>query len=131
MVTVRPPSFGAAAAGNGSAEIEIANQVDDCGKSCFVNRTMHSNERPELTAAHLIVSVGRGLGSELNFNEVLGPLTDQLNAALGASLAAVMKATLRTTGRSASPARSLRRSSISLAFSPARSSIWPASRTRG
>lgn len=89
VVTVRPQSFEAAATGNGSAEIEIAHPVDDCGKSRFVSRTIHSNARPELTAAQVIVSGGRGLGSAVNFNEVLGPLADQLNAGLGASLAAV------------------------------------------
>lgn len=89
VVTVRPQSFEAAAAGNGGADIEIADQVDDCGKSRFVGRTIHSHERPELAAAQVIVSGGRGLGSAANFNEVLGPLADQLNAGLGASLAAV------------------------------------------
>ena len=89
VVTVRPQSFDAAAAGNGSAELETADPVDDCGRSCFVSRTIYSNERPELTAAQVIVSGGRGLGSAVNFSEVLGPLADQLNAGLGASLAAV------------------------------------------
>jgi len=89
VVTVRPQSFDAAAASNGIAEKEIANQVDDFGQSCFVSRTIYSNERPELTGAQVIVSGGRGLGSAVNFNEVLGPLADQLNAGLGASLAAV------------------------------------------
>jgi electron transfer flavoprotein alpha subunit len=89
VVTVRPRNFEAAAAGNASADIEVANPVDDCGKSRFVSRTIHSNARPELTAAQAIVSGGRGLGSAVNFNEVLGPLADQLNAGLGASLAAV------------------------------------------
>jgi electron transfer flavoprotein alpha subunit len=61
----------------------------DSGKSSFVGREVTKSERPELTAAKIIVSGGRALGSSEKFNEVLPPLADKLGAAIGASRAAV------------------------------------------
>ena len=63
--------------------------VADSGKSSFVGAEIAKNDRPELTAAKIIVSGGRALGSSDKFNEVLTPLADKLGAALGASRAAV------------------------------------------
>ncbi|HEX8955273.1 MAG TPA: FAD-binding protein, partial [Burkholderiaceae bacterium] len=79
--------FDAAAAG-GSAAVENVPAVADSGKSAFVSRELAKSDRPELTAAKIIVSGGRGMGSGDNF-KILEPLADKLNAAMGASRAAV------------------------------------------
>jgi len=88
VITVRTTGFDAAAQG-GSASVESMAAVVDSGKSSFVGRETTKSDRPELTAAKIIVSGGRALGSNDRFNEVLTPLADKLNAALGASRAAV------------------------------------------
>ncbi|MFN7694023.1 MAG: electron transfer flavoprotein subunit alpha/FixB family protein [Burkholderiales bacterium] len=88
VITVRTTGFDAAAQG-GSAAVESIAAVADSGKSSFVGRETTKSDRPELTAAKIIVSGGRALGSNDKFNEVLTPLADKLNAALGASRAAV------------------------------------------
>lgn len=87
VITVRTTGFDAATTG-GSAPIEQLEAVGDSGKSSFVSREMAASDRPELTAAKIIVSGGRGLGSAENF-KILEPLADKLNAAMGASRAAV------------------------------------------
>ena len=89
VITVRTTAFDAVAAEGGSAAVENATVVADSGKSTFVGREVAKNERPELTAAKIIVSGGRGLGSAENFKAVLEPLADKLGAAMGASRAAV------------------------------------------
>ena len=89
VITVRTTAFEGAAAEGGSAAVENASAVADSGKSRFVGREVARNERPELTAAKIIVSGGRGLGSAENFKAVLEPLADKLGAAMGASRAAV------------------------------------------
>ena len=89
VVTVRATGFDAAAATGGSAAVESVAAVADSGTSSFVAREVTKNDRPELTAAKIIVSGGRALGSSDKFNEVLTPLADKLGAALGASRAAV------------------------------------------
>ena len=89
VITVRATGFDAAAATGGSASVENVNAVADSGKSSFVGREVTKSDRPELTAAKIIVSGGRALGSSDKFNEVLTPLADKLGAALGASRAAV------------------------------------------
>ena len=61
----------------------------DSGKSAFTGSEIAKNDRPELTAAKIIVAGGRALGCRDKFNEVLTPLADKLGAALGASRAAV------------------------------------------
>ena len=87
VITVRATGFDAAAAG-GSAAIEKVDVVADFGKSNFVSRELAKSDRPELTAAKVIVSGGRGIGSADNF-KILEPLADKLGAAMGASRAAV------------------------------------------
>jgi len=87
VITVRTTGFDAAAAG-GSAAVEMIAAVADSGKSSFVSREVAKSDRPELTAAKIIVSGGRGMGSAESF-KILEPLADKLNAAMGASRAAV------------------------------------------
>ena len=87
VITVRTTGFDAAAAG-GNAAVETISAVADAGKSAFVSRELAKSDRPELTAAKVIVSGGRGMGSGENF-KILEPLADKLGAAMGASRAAV------------------------------------------
>lgn len=87
VITVRSTGFDAAAAG-GSAVVENIAAVADSGTSSFVGREVSKSDRPELTAAKVIVSGGRGMGSGDNF-KILEPLADKLGAAMGASRAAV------------------------------------------
>jgi electron transfer flavoprotein alpha subunit len=87
VITVRTTGFDAAARG-GSAAIENVTAVADSGKSSFVGRELARSDRPELTAAKVIVSGGRGMGSGDAF-KILEPLADKLGAAMGASRAAV------------------------------------------
>jgi electron transfer flavoprotein alpha subunit len=87
VITVRATGFDAAATG-GSAAIEKITAVADSGKSAFISRELAKSDRPELTAAKVIVSGGRGIGSAENF-KILEPLADKLGAAMGASRAAV------------------------------------------
>jgi len=89
VITVRTTGFDAAAASGGSAAVESLAAVADVGLSSFVSSEIAKLDRPELTAAKIIVSGGRALGSSDKFNEVLMPLADKLGAALGASRAAV------------------------------------------
>ena len=89
VITVRTTGFDAAAATGGSAAVESAAAQADSGKSSFKGSEIAKNDRPELTAAKIIVSGGRALGSSEKFNEVMTPLADKLGAAIGASRAAV------------------------------------------
>jgi electron transfer flavoprotein alpha subunit len=89
VITVRTTGFDAAAAEGGQAAVEPVAAVADSGKSSFQGSEIAKSDRPELTAAKIIVSGGRALGSSEKFNEVLTPLADKLGAALGASRAAV------------------------------------------
>jgi electron transfer flavoprotein alpha subunit len=89
VVTVRTTGFDPAAATGGSAAVETAAAVSGGGKSQYVGSEIAKNDRPELTAAKVIVSGGRALGSAEKFNEVITPLADKLGAAMGASRAAV------------------------------------------
>ena len=88
VLTVRTTGFDPAGAG-GSASIESVAAAPGAGKARFVRREIAKSDRPELTAAKIIVSGGRAMGSSEKFNEVLTPLADKLGAALGASRAAV------------------------------------------
>jgi electron transfer flavoprotein alpha subunit len=88
VITVRTTGFDAAALG-GSAKVVATGAEVDSGKSRFVKNEIAKNDRPELTAAKIIVSGGRALGSAEKFTEVMTPLADKLGAAMGASRAAV------------------------------------------
>jgi electron transfer flavoprotein alpha subunit len=89
VITVRTTGFDAAAPSGGAATVETAVAQADSGKSSFKGSEIAKNDRPELTAAKIIVSGGRALGSAEKFNEVMTPLADKLGAAIGASRAAV------------------------------------------
>jgi electron transfer flavoprotein alpha subunit len=89
VITVRGTAFDPAAATGGSAAVESVTAAADAGISSFVSRETTKSDRPELTAAKIIVSGGRGVGSGENYTKVLTPLADKLNAAMGASRAAV------------------------------------------
>jgi electron transfer flavoprotein alpha subunit len=89
VLTVRTTAFDPAATTGGSAAVESANAVAANAKSRFVGQEIAQNDRPELTAAKIIVSGGRALGSSEKFQEVMTPLADKLGAAIGASRAAV------------------------------------------
>ena len=89
VITVRTTGFDAAAATGGSAAVESAAAAADNGKCSYVGSEIAKSDRPELTAAKIIVSGGRALGSSEKFNEVMTPLADKLGAAIGASRAAV------------------------------------------
>jgi electron transfer flavoprotein alpha subunit len=88
IITIRLTAFDAAGPG-GLAILESVPAVEDSGKAVFRGRQVTKSERPELTEAKIVVSGGRGLGSLENFEKLLVPLADKLNAALGASRAAV------------------------------------------
>ncbi|MEI6183275.1 MAG: FAD-binding protein [Polynucleobacter sp.] len=89
VITVRTTGFDPVAATGGSAAIEKQAPVESKPSSSFVGRQLTKSDRPELTAAKIIVSGGRGLGSGEKYQELIAPLADKLGAALGASRAAV------------------------------------------
>ncbi len=89
VITVRTTGFDPAPAAGGTAAVENVIPVGDSGKSQFVGQEIAASDRPELTAAKVVVSGGRALGSAERFTEVMTPLADKLGAALGASRAAV------------------------------------------
>jgi electron transfer flavoprotein alpha subunit len=88
VVTVRSTAFEAVPGSGGSAPVEQLPGSADTGLSRMLGRELTKSERPELTAARVVVSGGRGMGSGENF-KLLEPLADKLNAAMGASRAAV------------------------------------------
>ena len=89
VLTVRTTGFDPAAATGGSAAVETLAAAVGNGRSAYVGSEIAKNDRPELTAAKIIVSGGRALGSSEKFTEVMTPLADKLGAAIGASRAAV------------------------------------------
>ena len=89
VITVRTTGFDAAQSTGGSASVQTLSAAADAGKSHFEGSEIAKNDRPELTAAKIIVSGGRALGSSEKFGEVMTPLADKLGAAIGASRAAV------------------------------------------
>lgn len=88
VITVRTTAFDAPESG-ASAPVETLAAAADTGLSALQGRELTKSERPELGAAKIIVSGGRGLGSGENYHKLLEPLADKLGAALGASRAAV------------------------------------------
>ena len=88
VITVRGTGFDAVAAEGGSAAVEAVSGPADAGKSAFVGEELAKSDRPELTAAKIVVSGGRGMGNGDNF-KILYSLADKLGAAVGASRAAV------------------------------------------
>ncbi|WP_281688423.1 electron transfer flavoprotein subunit alpha/FixB family protein [Pseudomonas citronellolis] len=88
VITVRTTGFDAVAAEGGSAAVEQVSGPADAGKSAFVGEELAKSDRPELTAAKIVVSGGRGMGNGDNF-KILYALADKLGAAVGASRAAV------------------------------------------
>ena len=89
LITVRTTAFDPALSMGGEAAIDTIEAVADSGMSTYVGSEGVQDARPELTSASIVVAGGRALGSRDKFDEVLGPLADQLGAALGASRAAV------------------------------------------
>ena len=89
IITVRTTGFDPAAATGGSAAIDTVAAATGDGKSTFIGSEIAASDRPELTAAKVIVSGGRALGSGEKFTQVMIPLADKLGAAVGASRAAV------------------------------------------
>ncbi|MFN5776469.1 MAG: electron transfer flavoprotein subunit alpha/FixB family protein [Burkholderiaceae bacterium] len=89
VITVRTTGFDAAQSTGGSASVQTLSAAAAAGKSHFEGSELAKNDRPELTAAKIIVSGGRALGSSEKFGEVMTPLADKLGAAIGASRAAV------------------------------------------
>ncbi|WP_445680972.1 electron transfer flavoprotein subunit alpha/FixB family protein [Radicibacter daui] len=87
VVTVRPTAFEAAAT-TGSAAVEAVSATSASGKISFVGQELSKSDRPELTAARIVISGGRGMGSGENF-ALLEKVADKLGAAVGASRAAV------------------------------------------
>lgn len=88
VITVRPTAFDAVGVA-GEAVVEAIPVGVDLGRAKLINRELTKSERPELSAAKIVVSGGRGLGSGENYQRLLEPLADQLCGALGASRAAV------------------------------------------
>ena len=90
VITVRTTGFDPAAqSGQAPAAIDVVAPISPAGNTVYVGSEIAKNDRPELTAAKIIVSGGRALGSQQKFNEVMTPLADKLGAAIGASRAAV------------------------------------------
>ena len=88
IITVRTTGFDAADATSGSAEILTLEEINDAGISKFVKEEIAESDRPELTAADVIISGGRGMQNGDNFS-ILEGIADKLGAAIGASRAAV------------------------------------------
>jgi electron transfer flavoprotein alpha subunit len=88
VITVRSAAFQAASAG-GDASVEPVTAANDPGISSFVSEQLSKSDRPELTAARVIISGGRALASKENFAKYIEPVADKLGAAVGASRAAV------------------------------------------
>ena len=88
IITARGTAFDAVPATGGTASVETITDVSDSGLSSFVSAELSKSDRPELTAAKIVVSGGRGVGSSENF-KIIEALADKLGAAVGASRAAV------------------------------------------
>ena len=89
VITVRTTGFDPVANAGGNASVEKITAIPDQNVSTFISKEVNQSNRPELSAAKVVVSGGRGLGSAEKYHELLEPLADKLGAALGASRAAV------------------------------------------
>jgi electron transfer flavoprotein alpha subunit len=89
VITVRTTGFDPVANVGGNASVEKMTAIPDQNVSSFISKEVNQSNRPELSAAKVVVSGGRGLGSAEKYHELLEPLADKLGAALGASRAAV------------------------------------------
>ncbi|MDE1905682.1 MAG: FAD-binding protein [Rhodospirillales bacterium] len=89
VITVRAASFDPVAAEGGSAAIENVAAAGNDDKSAYIGEELSKSERPELTAARVIISGGRGMQNGENFTKLIEPIADKLGAAVGASRAAV------------------------------------------
>ena len=89
VITVRAASFDPVPAEGGSAPIEEVPPGEDPGSSRFISAELSKSERPELTAARVVISGGRGMQNGENFKLLIDPIADKLGAAVGASRAAV------------------------------------------
>lgn len=124
VITVRATGFDPVAAEGGSAAVEAVSAAHDAGKSSFVGEELAKSDRPELTAAKIVVSGGRGMQNGDNFRH-LYTLADKLGAAVGASVLRSMPVSYPTTCRSVRLARSLLLSYTSRSVFPVPFSIWP------
>jgi electron transfer flavoprotein alpha subunit len=88
VITIRTAAFQAAGEG-GPAPIEPTTAATDPGLSAFVGEELSKTDRPELTAAKIVISGGRAMQSRENFAKYIEPVADKLGAAVGASRAAV------------------------------------------
>ncbi|MDC0584951.1 FAD-binding protein [bacterium] len=88
VITVRGTAFDAASSEGGSASIETLVEAHEAEKSSFTSEEVAKSDRPELTAADVVISGGRGMGNGENFG-LLNGIADKLGAAIGASRAAV------------------------------------------
>ena len=89
VITVRTAAFQATGAGGAPAPIEPVTAAADPGLSGFIGEELSKSERPELTAARIIISGGRAMQNRENFTKYIEPVADKLGAAIGASRAAV------------------------------------------
>ncbi len=126
VLTVRAASFDPAPPTGGSAPIEAVAAAVDPGTSSFVGAEVSKSERPELTAAKIVVSGGRAMGSAENFHLIEGRGRQARRGGWAPHAQPSMRATRRMTTRSVKRGKSSRRTSTSRSASPAPSSTWPA-----
>ena len=127
VITVRTTGFDPAAATGGAATVDVVAAVADAGKSVFLGSEIAKNDRPELTAAKIIVSGGRALGSSEKFNEVLTTAGRQARCGAGCvACGGGRRLCAQRLAGGADPARSWRLSCMWPAASAARYSIWQA-----
>jgi electron transfer flavoprotein alpha subunit len=126
VLTVRASSFDPVPKDGGNAIIENLTVPASGDQSKYISSELSKSERPELTAAKIIVSGGRGMQNGENFTKLLDPVADKLGAAVGASRAAVDAGYVPNDYQVARPARSWRLTFTSPSASPAPFSISPA-----